>query len=169
MKKVFTLIIVGLIVISFPTFSASAQKNIAITSFNMYNKMSGWDKYTIKRIQRGSIINYHGAGKISFGGKVGYNPYPAGLTAPVSSNGWYAAVVKRTHITPGTTMRVEIYRNEIVRVKPSVGANVLGQYRIRCAVANYNGKWKWDFWVKPSDIIRVDGWAYNSIAQYTTL
>lgn len=165
MKKIMIMFMAGLLVFSVPSI-AFAQKDIAIENTGIFNTKFGSNKKLLRTVPRGAIVNYIGDGKLSFRGTTGFSLLTERL-CPVSSGGWYAAVMKKTTRIAGSTSSAAVGLNEIVRVKPTISSKILGYTQIRCAV--YNDGWYWDFWVKPGDIVRVDNFGFDSIASFTSL
>lgn len=166
MKKLIMIVVAAsLLVFSVPVV-AHAQKDIVIETTGIFNMKYGSNKRLLRTVPQGAIVNYQGAGKLSFAGTTGYSLLTNRL-CPVSSNGWYAAVMKRSVRIPGDQGSASVAMNEIVRVKPVVTKKIGGVAYIRCAVENDG--WYWNFWIKASDVVRVDGYAYNSIVRFTSM
>ncbi|MBC1272704.1 hypothetical protein HB819_07920 [Listeria booriae] len=146
--------------------AAHAQKDIVIETTGIFNVKFGSNKRLLRTVPQGAIVNYMGAGKLSFAGTTGYSLLTDRL-CPVSSNGWYAAVMKRNVRIPGDQGSASVALNEVVRVKPTVTKKINGVSHVKCAV--HNDGWFWNFWVKSSDVVRVDNIPYNNIAKFTSL
>ncbi|WP_260480102.1 hypothetical protein [Listeria booriae] len=165
MKKLIAIVLGTLLLFSVPV-AAHAQKDIVIETTGIFNVKFGSNKRLLRTVPQGAIVNYMGAGKLSFAGTIGYSLLTDRL-CPVSSNGWYAAVMKRNVRIPGDQGSASVALNEVVRVKPTVTKKISGVTYIKCAV--HNDGWYWNFWVKSSDVARVDNIAYNNIAKFTSL
>ncbi|WP_439444130.1 hypothetical protein ACSMFR_05700 [Listeria aquatica] len=80
------------------------------------------------------------------------------------SNGWYTAVTKRQVVAlvkPGSGGGNYLNMNTVVRIKPSMKRKGYVQTAVFI-----NKKWVWNRWIKPSNVIRVDGYGYGSIAVF---
>ncbi|WP_103035108.1 hypothetical protein [Listeria newyorkensis] len=165
MKKLMVMLMAGLLVFSVPSI-AFAQKDIAVEDTGIFNAKFGSNKKLLRTVPRGAIVNYIGDGKLSFRGTTGFSLLTQRL-CPVSSNGWYAAVMKKTVRLPGDSGGANMGVNEVVRVKPTVTKKISGVTYIRCAI--FSDAWGWNFWVKSSDVLRVDNYGFDNIARFTTL
>jgi hypothetical protein len=164
MKKVLTvMILMGLLIFSAPAISASAQKDIVVTGYVPLYKHKYAKGGVVTYLPKNAVVNYQAGGKVTFRGKTGYTPLTY-YFAPVSSNGWVTAVTKRQVIalvSPGQGGGNYLNVNTVVRIKP--GVNQKGYVRTAVFI---NKKWVWSRWIKPSDVVRVDGFSYGSIAEF---
>ncbi|MBC2369975.1 hypothetical protein HBP99_15205 [Listeria booriae] len=164
-KLIMIMIAASLLVFSVPV-AAHAQKDIAVENVGIYNSSVGSNKKFLRSVPKGAIVNYLGNGKLTYLNTTGFTLLTERL-CPVSSNGWYAAVMKRSVRLPGDQGSASSSMNDVVRVKPTVTKKISGVTYVKCAV--YNDGWFWNFWIKPGDVVRVDGYAYNSIVRFTSM
>ncbi|KGL45385.1 hypothetical protein EP56_07460 [Listeriaceae bacterium FSL A5-0209] len=165
MKKIIVMFMAGLLVFSIPSI-AFAQKDIAVEGFGIYNTSMGSNKKLLRSVPKGAIVNYLGSGKLTYLKTTGFTLLTERL-CPVSSDGWYAAVMKKSIRIPGDSGSASMTVNDIVRVKPTATKKISGVTYIRCAI--YNDGWYWNYWVKSSDVLRVDNYGFDNIARFTTL
>lgn len=165
MKKIMTLILTGVLIFSVPVF-ASAQKDITVSSHIPLYKYKYARGKVVTYLPKNAIVNYQSGGKVTFRGKTGYTSLYY-YFAPVRSNGWYTAVTKRQVVAlvkPGSGGGNYLNMNTVVRIKPSTKKKGYVQTAVFI-----NKKWVWNRWVKPSNLIRVDGYGYGSIAVFHCL
>lgn len=165
MKKFIMVMLAGVLMFSVPVF-ASAQKDITVSAYVPLYKYKYAKGGVVTYLPKNAIVNYQTGGKVTFRGKTGYTSLSC-YFAPVRSNGWVTAVTKRKVVAlvkPATGGGTYLNANTVVRIKP--GMNRKGYVQTAVFI---NKKWVWNRWVKPANVIRVDGFGYGSIAVFHTL
>ncbi|EAC2921751.1 hypothetical protein E4S99_15080 [Listeria monocytogenes] len=141
-----------------------AQKEICIAN-NVPVYSAKNMKKIVGYIPKGAIFRYEGGGYLTYRKIKGYTPLTK-YFCPTNSNGWIAAVskvAKKIPSKPGGSGVCRIAQNEVIRVLPSSSKNGW----VKCAVENDG--WFWSFYIKKTDYITVDNFAYDSIAKFTNL
>lgn len=162
----------GLLVITAPvatTAQAAVLKEVVTQKQNIYSKPNA-KGVIVGYVYRGSVVKYDSVSKRTIYRNVDGYLNTGYYLAPASAGTWRAAVVTASALNlraqPNTTSKVitTLGGNEVIRVNISGMKN--GWYLV---AYNRGGNWYWQGWVNAKYVVRVDGFSYNSLAQFTTL
>ncbi|KGL46063.1 MULTISPECIES: SH3 domain-containing protein [Listeria] len=170
MKKIMLVLLASLLFFAVPaTTQAAIMKEVVIQKQNVYSKHNARGTI-VGYIYRGSVVKYDTVTQqVVYRNVKGYLNTTYYL-APAKINTWCAAVVTSGALNlraqPNTSGKVitTLANNEVIRV--NTGAMKNGWYPI---AYNRAGYWNWEGYVNSKYVIRVDGFGYDSLAQFSTL
>ncbi|KGL44473.1 SH3 domain-containing protein [Listeria sp. SHR_NRA_18] len=170
MKKIVIATLVIVLIFMIPvTAQATIMKEVVTQKQNVYSKQNARGEI-VGYVYRGSVVKYDTTTK-----KVIYRNVKGYLNttyylAPAKINTWCAAVVTSGALNlraqPNTSGKVitTLANNEVIRV--NTGAMKNGWYPV---AYNRAGYWNWEGWINSKYVVRVDGFGYDSLAQFSTL
>lgn len=170
MKKIILAILVGVLVFAVPVATqATVMKEVVTQKQNVYSKQNARG-VIVGYVYRGSVVKYETATKqVIYRNVKGYLNTTFYL-APAKINTWCAAVVTSGALNlrsqPNSTAKIitTLGGNEVIRV--NTGAMKNGWYPV---AYNRAGYWNWEGYVNSKYVIRVDGFSFDSLAQFSTL
>ncbi|MBC1491383.1 SH3 domain-containing protein [Listeria booriae] len=172
MKKIILVCLTAVLVFATP-FATIAQaavlKEIVTQKQNIYSKPNARGSI-VGYVYRGSVVKYDSLSKRTIYRKINGYLNTGYYLAPASTGTWRAAVVTasslnlRTQPNASSKTITTLGGNEVIRV--NTGAVKNGWYPV---AYNRGGYWYWQGFVNSKYIIRVDGFSYDSLAQFTTL
>ncbi|MBC1209452.1 SH3 domain-containing protein [Listeria booriae] len=170
MKKIILIVLMAAMVVIGPvTTQATVMKEVVTQKQNVYSKQNGQGSI-IGYIYRGSVIKYDSVSKRTMYRNVNGYLNTGYYLAPAKINTWCAAVVTSGALNlraqPNSTAKIitTLGGNEVIRV--NTGAMKNGWYPV---AYNRSGYWNWEGYVNSKYVIRVDGFSYDSLAQFSTL
>lgn len=170
MKKIILIVLMAAMVVIGPvTTQATVMKEVVTQKQNVYSKQNGQGSI-VGYIYRGSVIKYDSVSKRTIYRNVNGYLNTGYYLAPAVTGGWRAAVVTASSLNlraqPNASAKIitTLSGNEVIRVNISAMKN--GWYSI---AYNRAGYWYWEGWVNSKYVIRVDGFSYDSLAQFSTL
>ncbi|MBC1499420.1 SH3 domain-containing protein [Listeria weihenstephanensis] len=170
MKKIIVALLVGLLVFAGPLATqAAVMKEVVTQKQNVYSKPNAQGSI-IGYIYRGSVIKYDSVSKRTIYRNVNGYLNTGYYLAPAVTGAWRAAVVSADALNlraqPNASAKIitTLAGNEVIRVNTGNMQN--GWYPI---AYNRAGNWIWQGWVNSKYVIRVNGFSYDSLAQFSTL
>ncbi|WAO20816.1 SH3 domain-containing protein [Paenilisteria newyorkensis] len=170
MKKLIITTLIVLLFFATPVATqATIMKEVVTQKQNVYSKQNARG-VIVGYVYRGSVVKYDTATKqVIYRNVKGYLNTTYYL-APAKINTWCAAVVTSGALNlrtqPNTSGKVitTLANNEVIRV--NTGAMKNGWYPV---AYNRAGYWNWEGWINSKYVVRVDGFGYDSLAQFSTL
>ncbi|MBA3926521.1 SH3 domain-containing protein [Listeria rustica] len=170
MKKIMVVLLASVLFFAVPaTTQAAVLKEVVTQKQNVYSKQNGQGSI-IGYIYRGSVIKYDSVSKRTIYRNVNGYLNTGYYLAPAITGAWCAAVVSadalnlRAQPTASAKIITTLAGNEVIRVNTGNMQN--GWYPI---AYNRAGNWQWQGWVNAKYVVRVDGFSYDSLAQFSNL
>ncbi|EUJ24780.1 hypothetical protein PGRAN_02765 [Listeria grandensis FSL F6-0971] len=170
MKKIIVAILVGVLAFAAPVATqATVMKEVVTQKQNVYSQQNGRG-VIVGYLYRGSVIKYDSVSKRTIYRNINGYLNTGYYLAPAKINTWCAAVVTSGALNlrsqPNSTAKIitTLGGNEVIRV--NTGAMKNGWYPV---AYNRAGYWNWEGYVNSKYVIRVDGFSFDSLAQFSTL
>ncbi|KGL45076.1 hypothetical protein EP56_05830 [Listeriaceae bacterium FSL A5-0209] len=170
MKKIILVLLVGVLFFAGPMATqAVVMKEVVTQKQNVYSKQNGRG-VIVGYLYRGSVIKYDSVSKRTIYRNVNGYLNTGYYLAPAKIDTWCAAVVTSGALNlraqPNSTAKIitTLGGNEVIRV--NTGAMKNGWYPV---AYNRSGYWNWEGWVNSKYAIRVDGFGFDSLAQFSSL
>ncbi|MBC1604106.1 SH3 domain-containing protein [Listeria rocourtiae] len=170
MKKIIVALLTGVLVFVSPIATqAAVMKEVVTQKQNVYSKPNAQGAI-VGYIYRGSVIKYDSVSKRTIYRNVNGYLNTGYYLAPAVTGSWRAAVVTADALNlraqPNASAKIitTLAGNEVIRV--NIGNMKNGWYPI---AYNRAGNWYWQGWVNAKYVVRVDGFGYDSLAQFSNL